>query len=101
MPRKPRRLKLYQCIVRKRNGKNKTSASDRQTTGRNWVRRETIAAGIGAIGTLYRVDRKHGDALIPIYEARTAHVGKHGTLGVVTEDHTTKPIGMEHEHDAD
>lgn len=67
------------------------SETSEERIGRPRVKRETIAAGPGARGTLYRVDRKNHDALIPIYEVRAAHRGKRGLVGVVVEDMDTPP----------
>jgi len=83
--------KLYQIRVSKRGKRSHNSETDRQTTGRNRVKRETLKLGPGAHGVLYRVDRKHGDALVPVYEVRCVHEGKQGRAALAVEDHETPP----------
>lgn len=93
MPRakRTRKLKLYQCIVRHRGTTVHASETGEERIGRPRVKRETIIAGVGSVGTLYKVDRKNGDALVPIYEVRAVYTGRVGAVGVVPEDHTTPP----------
>ena len=89
--KRSRRLKLYQCVVRWRGRTVHASETGEERVGRPRVKRETIAAGVGAIGTLYRVNRKANNALEPIYEVRAVHTGRKGNVGVTPEDHTTPP----------
>ena len=85
-PKTQRKLKLYQIAVRLRGLTTHASESDRETTARSRTERETLKAGPGAVGTLYRVDRAHDDTLVPIYTARCVHKGKRGTPAVVEEE---------------
>ena len=85
------RMKLYQCRVVHRGALTHKSETGEERVGRPRVKRETIKAGVGAIGTLYRVDRDAHNKFIPIYEVRAIHTGRTGKLGLVTEDHTTPP----------
>ncbi len=85
------KLKLYQCRVMHRGHAVHDSETSDERSARARVKRETEKVGIGARGTLYRVDRKHNDALIPIYEIRVAHRGKRGTPTLVVEHDTPPP----------
>lgn len=90
------KLKLYQCRVRWRGHTVHTSETGEERVGRPRVKRETIAAGVGAIGTLYRVDRAHRNTFVPIYEVRAVYTGKRGVrIGLAEEDHTTPPPAQE------
>lgn len=87
-----RKLKLYQIVVRLRRSTVHASETASESVGRKRAERETIRAGIGAAGVLYRVDRSNNDALVPCYEVRAVYKGKAGAVGTTPEDHTTPPV---------
>lgn len=84
-------MKLYQIRVIHRGHVVYKSETSEERIGRPRTRRATLDVGPGAIGTLYRVDRKHGNTFVPIFEVRCTHSGKKGTPALIAEDHTTPP----------